>query len=165
MMNPTPMRRAAHGLFTRVLACLLAGVIYSVSGLAASPAATIPAASLVQPAQLASMLKDVSLPRPLILQVGFRTLYEQAHVPGAEYAGPANTAAGLQALRGRVNQLPRNAAIIIYCGCCPWSRCPNIAAAYNALHELGFGNLKVMYVAENFGADWVEKGYPTETGP
>jgi hypothetical protein len=162
-MEPTLSLRAGH--FLRALAaCLVVVALYPANALAAA-AASIPEANLLQPAELAAVLNGPSSAKPLVLQVGFRTLYDQAHVPGAEYAGPANTDAGLQLLRARVAALPQAAAIVIYCGCCPWSRCPNIAAAYDALHGLGFSNVKVMYVAENFGTDWVDKGYPTAKGP
>lgn len=123
-------------------------------------AASIPAAGLVQPAELAALLRGPA-PKPLILQVGFRTLYDSAHIRGAEYAGPAREAAGLRRLRERVAALPRSTAIVIYCGCCPWEHCPNIAAAYHTLRELGFTRVKALHVADNFGSDWVEKGYPT----
>jgi thiosulfate/3-mercaptopyruvate sulfurtransferase len=95
------------------------------------------------------------------LHVGFKTMFDQAHIPGSEYAGPGNTGAGLQVLRDRVASLPKNTAIMIYCGCCPWSRCPNMAAAYDVLIELGFTNVKAMIINDNFGTDWVDKGYPT----
>ena len=36
-----------------------------------------------------------------------------------------------------------------------------MAAAYDTLIELGFTNVKAMLIADNFGTDWVEKGYPT----
>jgi hypothetical protein len=29
---------------------------------------------------------------------------------------------------------------------------------------MGFTNVKVLYIANNFGADWVEKGYPVAKG-
>jgi hypothetical protein len=29
---------------------------------------------------------------------------------------------------------------------------------------MGFTNLKVLYISNNFGADWVEKGYPVAKG-
>jgi rhodanese-related sulfurtransferase len=131
---------------------------------AAKPAASIPADKLIQPAELAGMLKQSSATKPLMLQVGFRTMFDQAHIPGSEYAGPGNTDAGLQALRERVGKLSKDAAIVIYCGCCPWSRCPNMAAAYDTLVELGFTNVKAMQINDNFGADWVDKGYPTVKG-
>jgi thiosulfate/3-mercaptopyruvate sulfurtransferase len=125
------------------------------------PAASVPPANLIQPADLAAILKDTAASKPLILQVGFRTLYDQAHIPGSDYAGPANTPAGLQVLRDRVAKLSKDTAIVIYCGCCPWTRCPTIAAAYDTLQELGFTKVKVMHIGENFGVDWVDKGYPT----
>jgi hypothetical protein len=32
------------------------------------------------------------------------------------------------------------------------------------MKSLGFTRLKVLYIAENFGADWVDKGYPVDRG-
>ncbi len=140
-------------------ACMLL-VVVNVA-LAAKPAASIPTDKLVQPAELAAQLKDASASKPLMLQVGFKTMFDQAHVPGSEYAGPGNTGAGLQVLRDRVAKLPKDSPILIYCGCCPWTRCPNMAAAYDTLIELGFTNVKAMIINDNFGVDWVDKGYPT----
>lgn len=128
------------------------------------PAASIPKADLVQPADLAAKLNSASAPKPLILQVGFHTLYQQAHIPQSEYVGAASEDAGLAQLRTRVAKLSKDSAIILYCGCCPWSHCPNIAAAYNALHTLGFTQVKVLYIADNFGANWVDQGYPVVKG-
>jgi hypothetical protein len=128
------------------------------------PAASIPAANLLQPAELAARLRKDAL-RPLILQVGFRTLYDRAHIAGADYAGPAREEEGLRRLQQRVASLPRDADIVIYCGCCPWSDCPNIAQAYDTLRKLGFTRVKVLYIADNFGSDWIDKGYPTVQAP
>ena len=128
------------------------------------PAASIPAAALIHPAELAAALQSGVAPKPLILQVGFRTLYAQAHIPGAEYAGAAGDEKGSQALRDRAGKLPKDAAMVIYCGCCPWSHCPNIGEAYAVLHALGFVKLKVLYIANDFGTDWVDKGYPVIKG-
>ena len=149
---------------SRFMAALLSAALLSFAGTASSadkPAASIPPDKLVQPADFATQLKDASVRKPLMLHVGFKTMFDQAHIPGSEYAGPGNTGAGLQALRDRVASLPKNTAIMIYCGCCPWSRCPNMAAAYDALIELRFTNVKGMQINDNFGADWVDKGFPT----
>ncbi|WP_260705014.1 rhodanese-like domain-containing protein [Edaphobacter flagellatus] len=127
------------------------------------PASSIPTADLIQPADFAAALQS-SAPKPLILQTGSHVLFAQAHIPGSEYAGPAGQSAGIDAIKARVASLPKSTAIVLYCGCCPWGRCPNIAPAYNLLHEQGFTNVKVLYLAENFGTDWVNKGYPTEKG-
>jgi len=128
------------------------------------PASSIPAAELIQPAELAALLKRAAVPQPLILQVGFHNLYAQAHIPGSEYVGAAREEPGLMQLRDRVAKLSKDLPIIIYCGCCPWSHCPNVAAAYGALHALGFSKVKVLYIAENFGDDWVNQGYPVAKG-
>ena len=128
------------------------------------PASSIPEAALVQPAALAANLKSASTPKPLMLHVGFHILFTQAHIPGSEYVGPASEEAGLQLLRNRVAKLPKDTAIVIYCGCCPWSDCPNIAAAYDALHALGFTNAKALFIADNFGTDWIDHGYPVAKG-
>jgi thiosulfate/3-mercaptopyruvate sulfurtransferase len=128
----------------------------------AGSALTIPQAQLMQPDELNKLLAHPQAIKPLILQVGSRVMFDQAHIKGAEYAGPAGHADGLEALRNRVSSLPRNSPIVIYCGCCPWNRCPNIGPAYQLLNGLGFTNFKVLYIGEDFGTDWVDKGYPVE---
>ena len=127
-------------------------------------ATTIPSAALIQPSDLAAALRSGAAPKPLILQVGFRTLFEQAHIPGSEYVGAASNSEGARAMRDRLAHLPRDTAIVIYCGCCPWTHCPNMGAAYRLAHELGFVRLKALYIADNFGSDWVDKGYPVAKG-
>ncbi|MCP5412653.1 MAG: rhodanese-like domain-containing protein [Alphaproteobacteria bacterium] len=121
----------------------------------------IPAAALIQPAELAAEMNGTP---PTILQVGFSKLYEQAHIPGAVYAGPGRSEDGLTSLKTHVEALPRDAPLVIYCGCCPWNRCPNMGAAYTALKAMGFTKLKALYIADNFGQDWVDKGYPVVRG-
>jgi len=127
-------------------------------------ASTIPTAELLQPASLAAALQSSSEARPLVLQVGFRKLFDQAHIVGAEYAGPGRDADGLALLRERVSRLSKDSAIVIYCGCCPWDHCPNMGAAFSALRTLGFRNVKALYIAHDFGTDWIEKGYPVARG-
>lgn len=127
------------------------------------PASSIPASELIQPADLATTLRSGSA-KPLILQVGSHVLFAEDHIPGSEYAGPAGQDAGLQILKERVASLSKDAPIVLYCGCCPWERCPNIARAYELLHSEGFTHVKVLYIADNFGADWVSKGYPVAKG-
>src|SRR5581483_3484549 len=125
--------------------------------------ATNPAPSAIQPADLAAILKSNG-PKPLIFQVGFHVLYVQAHIPGSEYIGPASRPDGIEQLRKRVEALPRTQAIILYCGCCPWSRCPNVDPAFDTLHKMGFRNVRLLYIADNFGTDWVDRGYPVARG-
>lgn len=133
------------------------------SGLFLYQASSIPGPELIQPEALVKILQT-STTKPLMIQVGSRVLYEQAHIPGSEYIGPASSAAGLEKLRQRLQSLPRGKSVILYCGCCPWSHCPNVKPAWDLAHSMGFSKLKVLYIADNFGADWVDKGYPTAKG-
>jgi rhodanese-related sulfurtransferase len=143
----------------------LALLISSLIGLClvGSQAQTAPGPRLIQPDELVKILES-SKNKPLILQVGSHVLYSQAHIPGSEYIGSANSESGLQQLRKRVASLPRNKFIVLYCGCCPWSHCPNIRPADDTLRALGFSNVSLLYIANNFGTDWVDKGYPTARG-
>ena len=124
-------------------------------------AQSLPPQDLIEPSDLAGQL---STSKPLLLMVGPHTLYAQAHIPGAEYIGMTYDPSGIKALRERVQKLPKTRYIVLYCGCCPWDRCPNIAPAFNELSSLGFKNVKALHIAQNFGADWVNKGFPVEKG-
>jgi thiosulfate/3-mercaptopyruvate sulfurtransferase len=135
-----------------------------VSAVLAYQANLIPASRLIQPDALVKVLQSSQGEKPVVIQVGSHVLYTQAHIPGSEYIGPASSDSGLQQLRKRVASLPRNRSIVLYCGCCPWSHCPNVKPADDALQALGFTRVKILYITNNFGADWVDKGYPTAKG-
>lgn len=122
-----------------------------------------------QPARImpADMVKALQLPaaqRPLTIQIGFRIMYQQAHIPGSEFIGPGSDASAVEQLRKRVQPLARDKFIVLYCGCCPWDKCPNVAPAAKALTAMGFTNVKLLYIPTDFGTDWAAKGYPVEKG-
>lgn len=121
-------------------------------------------AQAVQPAALAARLAESHAAKPKVFYVGPAFLYRSKHVPGAVFVGPVNKPEGLQALREAVGKLPRNEEVIVYCGCCPLNDCPNIRPAFRLLSEMGFKRAKVLLTPTNFQRDWIEKGYPVETG-
>jgi rhodanese-related sulfurtransferase len=123
---------------------------------------SIPTSAQMQPEELNRML--AAKEKPLILQVGSRVLFAQAHIAGSEYAGPGSQPEGLSRLKARVQGLAKNTPIVIYCGCCPWERCPNMGPAYKQLIDLGFTRVKALFMATNLGTDWVQKGYPVASG-
>jgi rhodanese-related sulfurtransferase len=143
---------------------LLALVLVLLTVVAFAQASLIPSTRLINPEDLVKTLQSSKAEKPLMIQVGSHVLYSQAHIPGSEYIGPASSDAAVQQLRKRVESVPRNKFILIYCGCCPWGHCPNVKPADDALHAMGFTNIKVLYIANNFGADWVDKGYPVAKG-
>lgn len=117
---------------------------------------------LMKPEDLAVRLQAKGA-RPTMIQVGRNELYRQRHIAGSIYAGPGNTPAGLNALRAAVASLPRDAEIVIYCGCCPWEHCPNMKPAMRLLSDMGFKRAKALYTPTNLAKDWTDKGYPVES--
>ena len=130
----------------------------------AASASTVPQAQLMQPAELVRLLKASGAEQSVVFQVGSFVMFQQAHIPNAGFAGPGSQPNGMILLKKFAAPLKKNQLIVIYCGCCPWNRCPNIGPAYKQLRDLGFTNVKALYLANNFGDDWVAKGYPTERG-
>lgn len=167
-----PERRAAGVPIRRdaalwVVFCLLlwAGLGHArAQGPAAQPSAAlreeVRSADRIEVQELAAALGKPGA--PVVLQVGPRTFYDQAHVADAAYVGAAGTDAGWAALQKHVRGLAKDQWLVVYCGCCPWDRCPNIRPAFNELRALGFTHVQALNLPNNFGADWVAKGYPTE---
>ena len=119
----------------------------------------------IEQEQMARLLSASDKPQPTIIYVGFPSLYGGAHIPGAILAGPTSKPSGIDQLRQVVKDMPRRHSIVIYCGCCPFDKCPNIHPAYSTLQGLGFTNIKVVVIPTNLHTDWVSKGYPTARGP
>ena len=146
------------------IVCTVAALVAMAAAAFAYQASLISSSHLITPEELVKILQSSKGEKPLLIQVGSHVLYSQAHIPGSEYIGPASDPNGLARLRARVEPLPRNRFIVIYCGCCPWNHCPNLKPADDALRAMGFTSVKALYIANNFGADWVDKGYPTAKG-
>ena len=125
-------------------------------------ASTVPQGQLIQAAELVKLLRASGADRPVVFQVGSFVMFQQAHIPNSGFAGPTSQPSGLILLKKLAAPLKKDQPIVIYCGCCPWGRCPNIGPAYKQLRDLGFTNVKALYLANNFGDDWVGKGYPVE---
>ena len=141
---------------------LLLSLMLMLCAVALAGAASLDRKYQVTPEELAKQVQAGNA--PLILNVGPKALYDQAHIRGSEYVGAGSSADGIAKLRERVKALPKKTAIVLYCGCCPWDHCPNVDPALAELQKLGFTHVKVMYVAHNIGTDWVDKGYPVDKG-
>lgn len=155
---------AVFAFFVTVLAVPQCPAQFSGNAVSPASAFSIPQSQLIQPDALNRMLLTGGDVKPLVLQVGSHVMYSQAHIPGALYAGPGSQPDGLKLLESIVSKAPKNKFIVLYCGCCPWNHCPNVGSAFKRLHDQGFTNIKVLYLANNFGDDWLYKGYRVEQG-
>jgi thiosulfate/3-mercaptopyruvate sulfurtransferase len=122
------------------------------------------AAQIIQPADFARKLGDKNGTPPTVVYVGFRTLFAGGHIPGATFHGSASTEQGLTDLKKWADTLPRSTNLVIYCGCCPLDKCPNIRPAFTALSSMGFKKLRVLVLPTNFATDWAGKDYPIQKG-
>jgi len=136
-------------------------LIALVAALAVALAADVPSNLLIQPKDVAARLAANDA-KPAIFQTGPNVLYRSNHIPGSVFAGPGSKPEGLELLKTAVAKLSKDREIVLYCGCCPWDRCPNMTPAINMLKEMGFTRVKAMHIPENFKKDWIDPGYPVE---
>ena len=122
------------------------------------------AAQTITPADLVKELHAERDPAVTVIYVGVHTLYSGAHIPGSTFHGPGSTDQGIADLKKFALTLPKNSNLVIYCGCCPLDRCPNLRPAFSAVRDMGFARLRVLILPTSFAANWIEKGYPIEKG-
>ena len=121
-----------------------------------------PVADVVQPEALAAVV--ASAKAPIVISVAFPVLYRNKHIVHALDAGAGSKPEGIAALKALVAKAPKSADIVIYCGCCPMDKCPNVRPAYSALKSMGFEHVRVLSIPTNMSADWYSHGYPSELG-
>ena len=112
---------------------------------------------LKDPAVLAATLADAKAPQPVIFNIG-----PVQQIKGAIAIGPTKAQANLDKLKQQLAKLPKDKEVIIYCGCCPFSRCPNVRPAFELLQKMKFKNGKLLNLPSNLSDDWISKGYPME---
>lgn len=110
---------------------------------------------LLAPADLAKILSNPKSPQPIVYSIGM-----QAIIKGSIDIGPVMMPENLNTLKQKLGKLPKNAQVVVYCGCCPFSRCPNVRPAMKLLKEMQFTNYKLLNLPDNVKVDWIDKGYP-----
>lgn len=83
-------------------------------------------------------------------------------IKGAVTIGAVEDARNLAKLTEYLKDVPKNKQVVIYCGCCPLSVCPNLKPAYNVLKEMKFKNYKILKLTHDLQEDWIDKGYPIQ---
>jgi hypothetical protein len=113
---------------------------------------------LMDPQLLSAMIANLPADQlPVIFNVG-----PTSAIKGAILLGPTGKEAGIAALTARLKDIPKDKQIIIYCGCCPFFKCPNIRPAFSLLVKEGFTNIHLLNLTTNLKIDWIDKGYPVE---
>lgn len=110
---------------------------------------------LLAPADLAKVLNNPKAPQPIIYSIGM-----QAIIKNSIDVGPAMRAENLNVLKQKLSKLSKDAQIVVYCGCCPFSRCPNVRPAMELLRSMQFTNYKLLNLPQNVKVDWIDLGYP-----
>jgi thiosulfate/3-mercaptopyruvate sulfurtransferase len=101
---------------------------------------------------------------PVVVAVPFAVLYRSKHILHAIDGGAGSKPEGIETLKKAVASLSKDADIVVYCGCCPMVKCPNIRPAYRTLKEMGFTHVRVLNIPTNMHTDWYSKNYPSEPG-
>jgi len=118
----------------------------------------------LEPADLAARLADASAAKPRVVHVGPTYLFGKGHIPGSVWGGEGGEAEGITRLTGLAKDWARDAETVVYCGCCPMWRCPNVRPAVKALRAMGFTRVEVLNLSTTLRENWTDKGYPLERG-
>jgi thiosulfate/3-mercaptopyruvate sulfurtransferase len=110
---------------------------------------------LLAPADLAKIISDPTARQPIIFSIG-----PGAIIKNSIDIGPVKEKENMAKLKQELKKLPKDAAIVIYCGCCPFEHCPNIRPAFLLLNKMKFSNHKLLNLPKNIKVDWIDKGYP-----
>lgn len=111
---------------------------------------------LLEPEALASRISQGKTEDLLILSIG-----PDAIIKGSVDIGPGMEKENIEKLKAHLSEVPRNKEVVIYCGCCPFDRCPNIRPAFTLLKQMGFKKGKLLNIRQNIKVNWLDKDYPT----
>ncbi|RFS21906.1 rhodanese-like domain-containing protein [Chitinophaga silvatica] len=111
---------------------------------------------LLAPKVLADKITKNQTADVLILCVG-----PDAVIKGSVDLGAAHDAENLVKLKDYLKDVPKDKEVVIYCGCCPFAKCPNVRPAFTVLNEMGFRNARLLDLPKNIKVDWLDKNYPS----
>lgn len=110
---------------------------------------------LLEPVVLVKILKNPKSAQPIIYCIG-----PEAIIKNSIQIGSAQEKNSLMKFKQQLSKLPKDANIVIYCGCCPFDVCPNIRPAFSLLNEMKFKHYKLLNLPHNIKVDWIDHGYP-----
>lgn len=75
-------------------------------------------------------------------------------------AGAGSDSKNIEKLQTYLKNISKDKEVVLYCGCCPFEKCPNIRPAFKAVIAAGYKNAKLLNIPKNIKIDWIDKGYP-----
>lgn len=110
---------------------------------------------LMAPADLAAIINSKDAKKPFVFSIG-----PSAIIKGSIDIGPVKEKGNMDKLKEQLSKLPKDANVVLYCGCCPFEHCPNIRPAFELLNKMKFTNGKLLNLEHNIKIDWINQGYP-----
>ena len=110
---------------------------------------------LMEPSALAAIISNPKAKQARIFNIGV-----VEDIKGAKKMGGASVEANLEKFKNALSSLPKNTLVVVYCGCCPFEKCPNIRPAFNLMKSMGFTNGKLLNLPTNLKQNWIDKGFP-----
>lgn len=112
---------------------------------------------LITPKILADKILKQQTENILIISVGPDDLIE-----GSIHIGPGRDQENIAKLKALLEKTPKDKDIVIYCGCCPFDKCPNIRPPFQLLMDTDFTNATLLDLPKNIKVDWLDKDYPVK---
>jgi hypothetical protein len=113
--------------------------------------------NLMDPKELAQKLNDSKPVKPIVFNVG-----TVDQIKTAINTGGVSSDEGFKKFRYEVSKISKDKEVVVYCGCCTSSNCPNIRPAHKYLIDQGFKKPKILDLPTGIKEDWVQKDYPVE---
>lgn len=110
---------------------------------------------LMEPSELAEIIKNKPGDITIISIGPFKT------IPGTIDIGMVSEKDKLDKFKAQLSTLKKDKQVVIYCGCCPFEKCPNVRPAIDVLKEMHFTNYHLLNLPDNLRINWMDKGYPT----
>lgn len=107
--------------------------------------------------ELADKINTNAKDKPVVFNVG-----PMDNIKTAIFVGRATSATCAEKMKSALAMESKTKSVVVYCGCCSFSSCPNLKPAYDALISQGFKNTRILEIPEGLKPDWVAKGFPME---
>lgn len=104
---------------------------------------------------LADKINQNKMKNTVVVNIG-----PDAVIKNSFNVGPTKDEANISKLKDYLKKISKDKEVVIYCGCCPFDKCPNIRPAFKTLINLGYKNTKLLNIPQNIKVDWIDKGYP-----